>query len=46
MAKDFLYERKYKTVKEVSHAVGFKDTRHFSSLFKNRFGIAPSNFLS
>ena len=45
-AKDFLHEGKYSTVKEVGFAVGFYDTKYFSGLFRERFGILPSTYLS
>ena len=32
-----------RTVKEVSHLVGFQDPGHFSRLFKKRFGTLPSS---
>ena len=38
----YLQIRKYKTVAEVSYAVGFKDTKHFSRVFKKEFGKFPS----
>jgi signal transduction histidine kinase/AraC-like DNA-binding protein/ligand-binding sensor domain-containing protein len=32
-------------VVEVAYEVGFKDSSHFSKLFKKRFGVSPSNFI-
>ncbi|MBK8565546.1 MAG: response regulator [Saprospiraceae bacterium] len=45
-AKDFLHDGKYASVKEVGSAVGFSDTKYFSSLFQARFGVLPSAYLS
>lgn len=42
LARDFLLEGKYSTVKEVGFAVGFRDSKYFSRRFRERFGIAPS----
>ncbi|MDP1620790.1 MAG: ATP-binding protein [Bacteroidales bacterium] len=44
-AKDFLYEGKYTTIKEVSTSVGYMDTAYFSRLFRERFGTLPSEYL-
>jgi len=44
-AKDYLHAGKYSTVKEVSFAVGYMDTAYFSSLFRERFGVVPSEYL-
>ncbi len=44
-AKEVLLIGKYKTIKEVSFAVGFKDTRYFSDLFQTHFGIKASSHL-
>ena len=41
-AYDFLVEGKYATVKEVSFAVGIRDTKYFSKRFQERFGASPS----
>lgn len=38
----YIKNKRYKTVDEVAHAVGFKDTRYFSKLFKSEFGKNPS----
>ncbi len=38
--------RTYRTISEVVYAVGFDNKTHFSKLFKNRFGKAPSEYLS
>ncbi|TXB61315.1 response regulator transcription factor, partial [Phaeodactylibacter luteus] len=40
-----LSKREYRTVKEVCHAVGLKDPRHFTILFKKRFGTVPTSYL-
>lgn len=43
-AKDLLVAGKYTTVKEVSFAVGYRDTGYFSGLFAERFGANPSQY--
>ncbi|GAB3915546.1 helix-turn-helix domain-containing protein [Larkinella terrae] len=45
LARVYLENHRYRTVKEVSYAVGFKDTVHFSRLFIQRFGVYPASFL-
>lgn len=37
--------REYKTVSEVAYAVGFKDARYFSKIFKRAYGKLPSDYL-
>lgn len=44
-ARRMLEEGDYGSVKAVSLSVGFKDTKYFSRIFKNRFGKNPSEFL-
>ncbi len=44
-ARDILQEGKYNSVKEAGYAVGFTTTKYFSSLFQNRFGVLPSEYL-
>lgn len=34
------------SVSEIAYAVGFKDARHFSQLFRKEFGKAPSRYAS
>ncbi|MGI9175117.1 MAG: hybrid sensor histidine kinase/response regulator transcription factor [Rhodothermales bacterium] len=36
--------RKVGTVAEVAYAVGFNDVDHFGKLFKQRFGVTPSQY--
>ncbi|MEO1261994.1 MAG: two-component regulator propeller domain-containing protein [Bacteroidota bacterium] len=43
-AKLLLESGKHDTVKAVSLSVGFKKSSYFSSLFKERFGVSPSNY--
>lgn len=45
-ARDYLSEGKYSTIKEIAAAVGFTTTRYFSQLFKQRFGVRPTDFQS
>lgn len=44
-AKRLLDQGAYATVSEVSQAVGFETTEYFSKIFKDRYGISPSNIL-
>ncbi len=44
-AKDFLKNNTYPTVAEVCFAVGFSTPKHFSKIFKERFGEKPSYYL-
>ena len=43
-ARQLLETGKYRTVKEVSYAVGFKNQRYFSRIFRERFGKYPSDY--
>ena len=43
-ARSFLENKKYNTVNQVMHAVGFKKQSYFSKLFEERFGVLPSRF--
>lgn len=43
-AQLYINNRKYKTVSEVCYAVGFKDVRYFSKVFKQEFGKLPSDY--
>ncbi|WP_413533199.1 helix-turn-helix transcriptional regulator [Empedobacter brevis] len=40
-AKNLLTEQRF-TISEIAHLVGYKNQRHFSSAFKKKFGISPS----
>lgn len=44
-AKYFLINKTYPTVAEVCFAVGFSTPKHFSKIFKERFGEKPSFYL-
>lgn len=44
-SKDFLLNGRYKTIKEVTYAVGFSNPRYFSRLFQKHFGTNPSDYL-
>lgn len=39
-----LLERNGVRVSDAAHAVGFKDTRHFSKLFRQTFGVRPAQY--
>ena len=42
IARDYLVDGRYATIKEACYAVGFSDARYFSELFQHRFGVKPS----
>ena len=43
-ARQLLETGKFHTVKQVSYAVGFKNQRYFSRIFRERFGRYPSDY--
>ena len=45
-AEYFLINNTYSTVAEVCYAVGFSTPKHFSKIFKERFGENPSFYLN
>lgn len=45
LAKELLESKKYGTVKEVAHKVGFQKIEYFSSLYKKQFGKLPSEYI-
>gem|GEM_PF-4981710 len=44
-ARKYLMEGVFATVAEISHAVGFKNVKYFSRLFRNQYGQSPSEIL-
>ncbi len=44
-AKQYLNEGTFATVSEISHAVGFKNVKYFSRLYKNQFNQSPTDIL-
>lgn len=40
-AKQYLEEFEFRTISEVSHAVGFTDSHYFSKIFINQYGVSP-----
>ena len=44
-AKELLESRRVYAVKTAAYEVGLKDVAHFSKLFKNKFGILPSDYI-
>ncbi|WP_314058381.1 helix-turn-helix domain-containing protein [Empedobacter brevis] len=40
-AKALLTEQ-HLTISEIAYLIGYKNQRHFSSAFKKKFGISPS----
>lgn len=45
MAKEYLLNKTFTSIKEVSIAIGLSDADYFSSQFKKRFGVHPSDHL-
>ena len=45
-ARDWLENRRYETVKQVAHSVGFQKPSYFAQLFRQRFGITPGSLLA
>ena len=43
-ARQLLESGNYQTTAEVSYAVGFTNTHHFSKLYAERFGKKPSEY--
>ena len=41
----YLKSKKYRTVAEAAYAVGFKNRKHFSKLFKKAYGKPPSDYV-
>lgn len=46
MAKTYLESGQKKSVKATAYAVGIKDVKYFSRIFKKRFDVLPSKLLS
>ncbi|MDX1667607.1 MAG: helix-turn-helix domain-containing protein, partial [Saprospiraceae bacterium] len=44
-ARQLLENHKYRTIREVSYAVGFSTVTYFSQQFQERFGKLPSGYL-
>ena len=45
-ALNYISAKQFRTVREVSLAVGYKDTLYFSRLFSKTFGVPPTRYLS
>ncbi|MEP4598812.1 MAG: helix-turn-helix domain-containing protein, partial [Cyclobacteriaceae bacterium] len=45
-AKDYLETKKYRSVTEVSYAVGFEKPSHFTKIYFDRYGKKPSWYFS
>ncbi len=43
LARDLLQKGAFKTVKEVSNAIGYNDTKYFTKLFQSIYGVNPSS---
>ncbi|MEL6562218.1 MAG: helix-turn-helix domain-containing protein, partial [Bacteroidota bacterium] len=39
LAKKYIEEERFETVKELSYALGYKKADYFSALYKDRFGL-------
>ncbi len=44
-AKLLLLDGRFQTLKEVSFSVGFQQPQYFARIFKERFGVGPSEYL-
>ena len=44
-AKEFLESGKYKTIKDTSDAIGIKNQSYFSELFKEKYGLNPTEII-
>ena len=44
-AWELIKAKKYKTIKEVTYAVGLHDARSFSAAFKEEYGVSPKELL-
>ncbi len=44
-ARQLLLDGSHVTVAEISHAVGFKNVKYFSRLYKNQFNQSPAEVL-
>ena len=45
MARAILEKKAYRSVSEVSSAVGFQSAKHFTKIFRERFGKGPKEYL-
>lgn len=45
VAREYLIQKKHKTVSEVAAAVGFLRADYFSNLFEEHFGKRPTDYL-
>lgn len=45
VARSYFEDGNFRSVSEVSYAVGFLKTQYFSKLYKERFGKKPSNYI-
>ncbi len=44
-ARHLLEQRRVQSLKEAAWAVGFRDEKHFSQIFRERFGKSPADLL-
>lgn len=42
----YMQNRKYSTISEVCFAIGMQNVSHFAKIFKEEFGVLPSDYLS
>ena len=45
MAREYLDDGSYSSIAQVAAKVGFESAKHFSNIFKDRFGIRPAEYL-
>lgn len=45
VARQYLEQKKYETIAEVAHKVGFSNTHYFSKIYQEQYGKKPINYL-
>lgn len=45
VARQYLEEKKYETVAEIAHKVGFSNTHYFSKIYQEQYGKKPIDYL-
>ncbi|WP_109830807.1 response regulator [Reichenbachiella versicolor] len=45
LAKKYIEENRFQTIKELSNSIGYSKTDYFSKLYEDRFGTKPSDLL-
>jgi signal transduction histidine kinase/DNA-binding response OmpR family regulator len=45
VARQFLEQKKYETVAEIAHKIGFSNTHYFSQIYQKQYGKKPIDYL-